>query len=226
MNNPVLVSKSGEYEAEEGCLSLLGTRKTTRYKEIEVEYEDINFKKHSLTIDHQLQKRGSTGYYIQTTKTEAGKTEIPMTPDVEECFRKIVRNRKPSNPEPMIDGKSGFLYFDKDGNICYSLHWEHYFTHICQKYNSIYKVQMPKVTPHVCRHTYCSEKAKKGMNPNTLKYLMGCGRPVDDAAKQQHGPSRETRPYGYQRHPEHLHASGTDRCGAGAGTHAERSQNE
>ena len=32
---------------------------------------------------------------------------------------------------------------------------------------------MPKVTPHVCRHTYCSEKAKKGMNPNTLKYLMG-----------------------------------------------------
>ena len=134
---------------------------------------DINFKKHSLTIDHQLQKRGSTGYYIQTTKTEAGKREIPMTPDVEECFRKIVRNRKPSNPEPMIDGKSGFLYFDKDGNICYSLHWEHYFTHICQKYNSIYKAQMPKVTPHVCRHAYCSNMAKSGMNPKTLQYLMG-----------------------------------------------------
>ena len=45
MNNPVILSKSGEYEAEEGCLSLEGTRKTKRYKEIEVEYEDINFKK-------------------------------------------------------------------------------------------------------------------------------------------------------------------------------------
>lgn len=45
MNNPVILSKSGPYEAEEGCLSLMGTRKTTRYKEIEVEYEDINFKK-------------------------------------------------------------------------------------------------------------------------------------------------------------------------------------
>ena len=42
MNNPVLISKSGEYEAEEGCLSLDGTRKTTRYKDIEVEYEDVN----------------------------------------------------------------------------------------------------------------------------------------------------------------------------------------
>ena len=45
MNNPELISKSGEYETEEGCLSLIGTRKTTRYKEIEVEYEDINFVK-------------------------------------------------------------------------------------------------------------------------------------------------------------------------------------
>lgn len=45
MNNPVLISKSGEYETEEGCLSLDGTRKTTRYKDIEGEYEDINLKK-------------------------------------------------------------------------------------------------------------------------------------------------------------------------------------
>ena len=46
-----------------------------------------------------------------------------------------------------------------------ALHWEHYFKHICQKYNSIYKVQMPKATPHVCRHTFCSNMAKSGMTP-------------------------------------------------------------
>lgn len=45
MYNPVIVKKSGPYEAEEGCLSLLGARKTTRYQEIEVEFEDINWKK-------------------------------------------------------------------------------------------------------------------------------------------------------------------------------------
>lgn len=27
--------------------------------------------------------------------------------------------------------------------------------------------------PHVCRHTYCSNMAKSGMNPKTLQYLMG-----------------------------------------------------
>ena len=31
---------------------------------------------------------------------------------------------------------------------------------------------MPNITPHVCRHTYCSNMAKSGMNPKTLQYLM------------------------------------------------------
>ena len=61
MNNPVIISKSGEYEAEEGCLSLEGTRKTTRYKDIEVEYEDTSFKK---------QKQKFTGFPAQIVQHE------------------------------------------------------------------------------------------------------------------------------------------------------------
>ncbi len=45
MYNPVILAKSGPYEAEEGCLSLEGTRKTARYKSIEVEYSDELWKK-------------------------------------------------------------------------------------------------------------------------------------------------------------------------------------
>ena len=36
-----------------------------------------------------------------------------------------------------------------------------------------FRVQMPNITPHVCRHTYCSNQARAGMNPKTLQYLMG-----------------------------------------------------
>ena len=61
MNNPVILSKTDSYETEEGCLSLLGTRKTTRYKEIEVEYEDINFKK---------QRQKFTGFIAQIIQHE------------------------------------------------------------------------------------------------------------------------------------------------------------
>lgn len=45
MYNPVIVQKDSPYETEEGCLSLSGVRKTTRYKNIEVEYYDSSWKK-------------------------------------------------------------------------------------------------------------------------------------------------------------------------------------
>ncbi|MCR5148142.1 MAG: peptide deformylase [Eubacterium sp.] len=61
MNNPVILSKSGEYETEEGCLSLIGTRETKRYKEIEVEYQDKNFKQ---------QKQKFSGFPAQIVQHE------------------------------------------------------------------------------------------------------------------------------------------------------------
>ena len=45
MFNPVITGKTGPYEAEEGCLSLAGVRKTTRYENIEVEYRDTGWNK-------------------------------------------------------------------------------------------------------------------------------------------------------------------------------------
>ena len=45
MFNPKIVKRTGAYETEEGCLSLDGVRSCRRYQEIEVEYQDMNFKK-------------------------------------------------------------------------------------------------------------------------------------------------------------------------------------
>ena len=134
---------------------------------------DLDMKNRTITVDHQLQRTSKMEYVIEATKTTSGTRVLPMTDDVYVCLESIIANRKAPKVEPIIGGKWGFLYLDKNGMPMVALHWEHYFKHICQKYNSIYKVQMPKVTPHVCRHTYCSNMAKSGMNPKTLQYLMG-----------------------------------------------------
>ncbi len=55
----------------------------------------------------------------------------------------------------------------------YVKHLQHRFNHMVGRYNDIYRVQMPNITPHICRHTYCSNMAKSGMSPKTLQYLMG-----------------------------------------------------
>ena len=61
MYNPVLLYTEGPYETEEGCLSLEGTRKTTRYQTIEVEYYDRNWKP---------QKRKFSGFLAQIIQHE------------------------------------------------------------------------------------------------------------------------------------------------------------
>ena len=61
MFNPKIVKRFGKYETEEGCLSLNGVRKCTRYQEIEVEYQDMNFKK---------QRQKYTGWTAQIIQHE------------------------------------------------------------------------------------------------------------------------------------------------------------
>ena len=51
MLNPKILSKSGEYETEEGCLSLEGVRKTTRYRSIRLSWQDMQMKVRTGTLD-------------------------------------------------------------------------------------------------------------------------------------------------------------------------------
>lgn len=134
---------------------------------------DIDFQNKRIRVDHQLQRKRDMEYIIEDTKTKSGERYVPMSQQVVECFRRVIANRKPPKREPIIDGYTGFLFLDKNGMPMVALHWEHYFKDILNKYNSIYKVQLPKITPHVCRHTFCSNMARSGMSPKTLQYIMG-----------------------------------------------------
>ncbi len=135
--------------------------------------KDVDMQSRIININHQLQRDSDMQYHIFTTKTNAGTRKIPMTDDVYKAFQSIIDNRVENTVEKMIDGYVGFLYKDKDGMPLVALHWEKYFNRMVARYNDIYRLQIPNITPHVCRHTYCSNMARSGMNPKTLQYLMG-----------------------------------------------------
>ena len=134
---------------------------------------DIDFENMVLHVTHQLQRKRNMEYSIEPTKTSSGTRDIPMTKEVAESFRRIIRSRKRAKIEPMIGGYSEFLFLDKNDMPMVALHWEKYFQFAVAKYNRYNKVQLPKITPHVCRHTFCSNMARSGMNPKTLQYIMG-----------------------------------------------------
>lgn len=54
-----------------------------------------------------------------------------------------------------------------------SYQWEKKFKYAVEKHNRIYKEELPRITPHICRHTYCTNMAKTGISVKTLQYLMG-----------------------------------------------------
>lgn len=63
-------------------------------------------------------------YVIEETKTTSGTREIPIPDEVYECFQRIIANRKKVKTKPMVDGKCGFLYLDKNDILMAALHWE------------------------------------------------------------------------------------------------------
>lgn len=90
----------------------------------------------------------ATEYVIGPTKTNAGTRVIPMTKEVTEMFRAIIQDRPEYKVEKVVGGYTGFLFPDKNGMSVVAMHWEHRFNSMVGRYNEIYKVQMPNITPH------------------------------------------------------------------------------
>lgn len=137
---------------------------------------DIDFENRMIKVDHQLLKQMDNHHsimVIEKPKTDSGIRYIPMTDEVSGCFKRIIKSRREFLKEPAIDGIQGFLFLSKNGIPLDASNWQGYFDNICRKYNNTHTEPLPKITPHVCRHTFCSKMAKSGMNPKTLQYIMG-----------------------------------------------------
>ena len=110
--------------------------------------KDIDLENKTINIDHQLQRTSSMEYVIESTKTNAGTRVLPITDEVAEMFRAIIEDRPKYKVEKVVGGYTGFLFLDKKGMPLVAMHWEHRFKSMVGRYNEIYKVQMPKITPH------------------------------------------------------------------------------
>ena len=143
--------------------------------------DDIDFNEHVIHVRRQLLRvyDGTVNkYYIEEPKTQNGLRDVPMMPDVEKAFQNVIANR-PAIKETVVwdelhqNSMTGFLWIDKDGHYEVAQHWSNHLRWARTKFNRIYKDELPPVTPHVCRHTFCSNCASAGMSPKTLQMIMG-----------------------------------------------------
>ena len=134
---------------------------------------DLDFGNQRIRVERQLIKEKGGIYHVERTKTESGVRFIPMTPDVFENLQNIVKNRKKPKTEMLVNGYTGFLLLDKNENPKVALHLEHHLQWTMKKYRRTHDEPLPTITPHVLRHTFCTNLANKGMGIKDLQYLMG-----------------------------------------------------
>ena len=97
-----------------------------------------------------------------------------MTDAVYDSLKKMLECRPKVKTEPMVDGYSGFIMLDKNGNPKVALHIENEMRWAMKKYKKLHPDSpLPHITPHVFRHTFCTNYANEGMDIKNLQYLMG-----------------------------------------------------
>ena len=150
---------------------------------------DIDFKNKFINIDHQL-LRDKDGYFIAPPKSESGFREIPMSETVCQAFRQAIENRNHVQPIT-VDGYSNFIFLNKQGNPMYNSLYTTAFKGLVKKYCKYYgENALPPITPHIFRHTFCTNMANKGMTPNNLQYVMGHKNVNMTLNYYSHGSSR------------------------------------
>lgn len=135
--------------------------------------KDVDFKKKLIFIDHQLCRTAEKPYFVKSPKTSSGVRCIPMSDVVYMALNHVVTNRQSPTVELLVDGYSGFLFLDKFGLPKVAIHLENYMRGMQKKMERIYGESFPHVTPHVLRHTFCTNMQRAGIDVKSLQYLMG-----------------------------------------------------
>jgi len=134
---------------------------------------DIDFDRRCIHVRRQLCRTAEKPYFITPPKTKSGIRNIPMTDTVYMALLRVIKARISPKVELLVDGHSGFLFLDKSGMPKVAMHLENYMRHVRKKYATQQGTDFPNVTPHVLRHTFCTNAQRAGIDVKSLQYFMG-----------------------------------------------------
>ena len=134
---------------------------------------DIDFDRRCIHVRRQLCRTAEKPYFVTPPKTKSGIRNVPMTDAVYMALMRVVKGRTSPKVELLVDGHSGFLFLDKSGMPKVAMHLENYMRGLQARFEKAYGKPVPRITPHVLRHTFCTNVQQAGLDVKSLQYLMG-----------------------------------------------------
>lgn len=134
---------------------------------------DIDFAERCIHVDHQLKKEHGI-YTVEEPKTECAKRDIPMTDGVYNSLLRIVAQRKKQPVIFPVGEHSQFLFLTTWNTPKTSHTIRDDLNRIVERYNKQYPNDpLPKITPHILRHTFCTNMARANVAQAAVQYMMG-----------------------------------------------------
>lgn len=142
--------------------------------------DDIDFEHRRIHVNHQLNYQSvnhHNEWLIRKPKTKSGNRFVPMSDEVYQCLQNELKNRRHLDSEPIVDGYTNFVFLSKSKNG--SLLCENRFIQTLHHLEKSYQKEnpngpeLPHLTPHLFRHTFCTNAINSGMNIKTVQYIMG-----------------------------------------------------
>lgn len=145
---------------------------------------DINLDRKEIKIGKQLIKVENGNYLIIPLKMKKYDISrvISLNEELVKQFKILIENRAAVKNEIIVKDEFGneykeFLLLDKSNTPCVANNIESWFKWCYNKYDRLYKHYIPRVTPHVCRHTYATELYRRGVSIKSAQYLLGHSSP-------------------------------------------------
>lgn len=111
--------------------------------------KDLDFNNRKINVDHQLVRERGGKYYIERTKSASGRRYVAMDDEVYVALKNMLKNRRTPITEKIVNGYTGFIMLDKNGNPRVALHVENEFRWARKKYDKLFPdVPLPPITPH------------------------------------------------------------------------------
>lgn len=129
---------------------------------------DIDMDSRIIYVRHQLRKVKNEIKLIEP-KSKAGIRIIPMSNEVYEALNRIQENRK----DAILPEYAHFLFLTRTGKPTGRKDWSQRFLSILKAINKDNKNAVSAFTPHLCRHTFCSNMALSGINLKVLQKIVG-----------------------------------------------------
>lgn len=136
--------------------------------------DDIDFENRRIFVNKQQMYLNDNTMHIEKPKTEHGIRYIPITNTIYQSLKNLVERSQNNNRIHIVDGYHGFIALKPNGNMLLRTDINNALKHLKYAYNDEHPTTpIKRLTPHILRHTFCTNMVNAGMDIKSLQYLMG-----------------------------------------------------